>query len=40
MLAYMFPTELGEWEVSGGGVYIDAVGFGINREGKAVMRRG
>jgi hypothetical protein len=22
MLAYMFPTELGEWEVSGGGVYI------------------
>jgi hypothetical protein len=29
MLAYMFPTELGEWEVSGGGcIYIGAIGFG------------
>jgi hypothetical protein len=22
VLAHMFPAELGEWEVSGGGVYI------------------
>jgi hypothetical protein len=35
----MSPAELGEWEVSGGGVYIAAVEFGISREGKAVMRR-
>jgi hypothetical protein len=36
----MSPAELGEWEVSGGGVYIAAVGFDINWERKAVMRRG
>jgi hypothetical protein len=34
----MFPTELGEGEVSGGGVYISAVGLGLNREGRACMK--
>jgi hypothetical protein len=33
----MFPAELGG-EVSGGGVYIGAVGFGLNREGRACMK--
>jgi hypothetical protein len=39
MLAYMFPTELGEGVVSGGGVYIGTVGFGLNREGRACVKR-